>query len=96
MDQKLGALKKFEMIQDLDVEIFSKGLGYVQLGPLLHEFHVDELLTHILVKELGLRSFKAGNRNQAVVATIAGLHLAVWGHWGLVIEKHFLVFFHGQ
>lgn len=41
MDQKLGALKKFEMIQDLDVEIFSKGLGYVQLGPLLHEFHVD-------------------------------------------------------
>jgi hypothetical protein len=54
------------------------------------------LLTHILVKELGLRSFKAGNRNQAVVATIAGLHLAVWGHWGLVIEKHFLVFFHGQ
>jgi hypothetical protein len=96
LDQQLGALKKFEMIQDLNVEMFSEGLRYVQLCPLLHEFDVDELLTHALVKELGLRSFKARNRDQAVVAAMAGLHLAVRGHWRLVIEKHFLVFFHGQ
>lgn len=49
------------MIQDLYVEISGKGLGNVQLVPLLHEFAVDELLTHALVEELRIRSLKARN-----------------------------------